>query len=401
MTKRCAAGQHSDGCCEIRVTRRRKLDAFELMSAKHIRRWIVCTLGLGGAASYWLLSPRQEKGPTPFTYAPLNVQSAILTPQKEANLFSMHGMPLHRVLTLRSTGILAFPLAAQLANADMRDVRSRLCVYSYCVKEPNIQVERSYTPLSALSRTDPSIVQLLVKRYRDGEVSRYLHRVRQGSTVSLRGPEITWQLPESAPVPDHIIMVCRKLLTQLVAGTGVTTAHQLLSNVLDNKPLAPNTPEISVIYAAPSMDALQLVPELSDYQRRHPDRVSVHVFVEDIPPRMAATLSNRQGEEVPASLHSPVEPRRRLFPWLSTPSRESWTLSMPSYSIPLTLGRVDVCDVAVCSPDPHIRRLFLVCGPEGFVQAMAGSKGRDLVSQGPLGGVLAKLGYQSTDVFKM
>ncbi|WFD19439.1 cytochrome-b5 reductase [Malassezia caprae] len=149
------------------------------------------------------------------------------------------------------------------------------------------------------------------------------------------------------------------------------------------------------------MDALQLVPELSEYQQQHPDRVSLHVFVEAMPPRTAATLSNRQGEEVSASLLPPVKRPHRFFPWLSKPSGEPWNLSMPSDSIPLTLGRIGASDVAAWSPDPQVRRLFLVCGPEGFVRAMAGSKGRDLVSQGPLGGILAKLGYQSTDVFKM
>lgn len=181
----------------------------------------------------------------------------------------------------------------------------------------------------------------------------------------------------------------------------MTTAHQLLSNVLDNTPLAPNTPQISVLYAVPTMDALQLVPELLQYRQRHPDRVSLHVFVETMPPRASATLSNRQGEEVPASLLLPQTPSRRLFSWRSTPTRQSCMLMMSSDSVPLTSGRIDASDVASWSPDPRVRRLFLVCGPDGFVRAMAGSKGRDLVSQGPLGGILAKLGYQSTDVFKM
>lgn len=176
------------------------------MPSRHLLRWSVGILGVGGGAVYWFLAPSQKRGPTPFTYAPLHVQSAILTPPREASVFNIYETPMHRVLTLQSSEALNFPQALQ-TSAAQSDVRSRLAIYSYCVKEPNIQVERAYTPLSALSRMDSSVLQLLVKRYRDGEVSRYLHRVRQGSDVSLRGPEVTWQLPEDAPVPDHIVMV--------------------------------------------------------------------------------------------------------------------------------------------------------------------------------------------------
>lgn len=150
------------------------------------------------------------------------------------------------------------------------------------------------------------------------------------------------------------------------------------------------------------MDSLQLVPELSQYHCAYPDRVSLRVFVEDMPPQTRASLSSQHGEEVPASLLPSETPEtHRWFSWWASPNRPSWTLSLPSDSMSVTLGRISESDVAGWLPDSHVRRLFLVCGPDGFVKAMAGPKGRDLVFQGTLGGILAKLGYQSTDVFKM
>ncbi|ORZ40836.1 hypothetical protein BCR44DRAFT_1423881, partial [Catenaria anguillulae PL171] len=56
--------------------------------------------------------------------------------------------------------------------------------------------------------------------------------------------------------------------------------------------------------------------------------------------------------------------------------------------------------LAVRLPPPG-RGLTVVCGPDGFVRAIAGSRGRDLISQGPLGGMLAAMGYSASDVYKM
>jgi cytochrome-b5 reductase len=46
--------------------------------------------------------------------------------------------------------------------------------------------------------------------------------------------------------------------------------------------------------------------------------------------------------------------------------------------------------------------LALVCGPDGFLQHVAGAKGVDSeTSQGPLGGILKDLGYRQQQVFKL
>ena len=106
------------------------------------------------------------------------------------------GAPLHRILRVQGRAPLPTP-----------DVQSGLAIYSYYIKEPTLQVERAYTPLLMLARTDRSSLTFLIKRYVDGEVSRYLHRLRPGTTVSIRGPEVTWQLAPGQEIPRHICMV--------------------------------------------------------------------------------------------------------------------------------------------------------------------------------------------------
>ncbi|KOS14902.1 cyc2-cytochrome-c mitochondrial import factor [Malassezia pachydermatis] len=156
----------------------------------------------------------------------------------------------------------------------MDKIRCRLAIYAYYIKEPTIQVERAYTPLFMMHKIDPTMLHFTIKRYGSGELSRYLYRIPTGATVSLRGPELTWKLDPSLDVPKEVVM--------LVAGTGVTTAHQLLSNVYDKAPL-PATPKISVLYAARSMDDLLLIPELAEYQKKYPGKVKLHIWTESEP----------------------------------------------------------------------------------------------------------------------
>ena len=51
----------------------------------------------------------------------------------------------------------------------------------------------------------PDEVQLLVKRYDSGEMSRWMHRLRVGDDVRVRGPVITWDYREGAL--DEVVLV--------------------------------------------------------------------------------------------------------------------------------------------------------------------------------------------------
>lgn len=95
-------------------------------------------------------------------------------------------------------------------------------ILSLYVKEPSLQIQRPYTVRLFLSRSIPSLssrgrlticqrgsrlqpltatsfdptgpaeLDLVVKRYPDGEMSRYIHRLRPGSELDIRGPSVTW-----------------------------------------------------------------------------------------------------------------------------------------------------------------------------------------------------------------
>jgi cytochrome-b5 reductase len=63
-------------------------------------------------------------------------------------------------------------------------------IYSLFVKDSDIQVERPYTPLECAD--EEGKMRFWIKRYKNGEVGRWLHSRKQGDVVELRGPVTTW-----------------------------------------------------------------------------------------------------------------------------------------------------------------------------------------------------------------
>ncbi|KPV78156.1 uncharacterized protein RHOBADRAFT_50662 [Rhodotorula graminis WP1] len=253
-------------------------------------------------------------------------------------------------------------------------------ILSLFVKEPSLQIQRAYTvrpilPVAALAQTmgsnfpptqplsassfnesGPAELDLVVKRYPDGEASRYIHRLGPGDEMSVRGPSCTWYYrPQDW---DEVVFV--------VGGTGVTPAYQLIHDTLasSSSSSAPS-PTVSVVYASPSPSRILLRNELDALTAQRPGQLKVHYLVDrlDADPR-ASGASAPAGAEV-GFLDSKVLSR--------------------------LIGR---------GGQPEKRRVVVVCGPEGMVNAVAGPRGRNF-SSGPVGGVLRELGYRDKEVVKL
>lgn len=76
-------------------------------------------------------------------------------------------------------------------------------IFSFYVKDSDIQVQRPYTPLNGID--DDGHIAFWVKRYFDGEVSRWLHGKKAGDELELRGPVRTFDFKDGDY--DEIIMV--------------------------------------------------------------------------------------------------------------------------------------------------------------------------------------------------
>lgn len=158
--------------------------------------------------------------------------------------------PTSSILTLRSKSDQPLP--------------SLLPISSISIKEPNSNIQRPYTVLSCEQDT----IKILVKRYEDGEVSRYIHQRKLDAELFLRMAPSAYTLPTELPEQYLLIM----------AGTGIVTAYQLLSylsNASDAK-----VPRCTLLYASSSREEVYLQKELAALQAKFGERLSVQYFVD-------------------------------------------------------------------------------------------------------------------------
>ncbi|PLW55934.1 hypothetical protein PCANC_02995 [Puccinia coronata f. sp. avenae] len=244
-----------------------------------------------------------------------------------------------------------------------------LYIEAIYLKHPALQIERPYTPLSALSPSaqlppvppvdchhSPTL-DLLVKKYPDGDVSTYLHHAAKnlGNRLEIRGPVPTWCHPKGGI--DELVFIA--------AGTGITPAIQLLRRLFQ-QPNRTNggagLPKFKLIYLARSLDSAYLLDELRGYHSHFPDVFSFKLLV-DTPPHP------------PSALNHSVD----------------------------KVGRLELSDLTkwLGNSQPETKRIVLVCGPDSLICSVAGCKGRGYNSQGEIGGMLKSLGYSKDQVVKL
>ncbi|KND04816.1 uncharacterized protein SPPG_00519 [Spizellomyces punctatus DAOM BR117] len=209
------------------------------------------------------------------------------------------------------------------------------------VKDDTCQIARAYTPVTYVR----GHFDLLVKEYENGSVSRFLHGVKLGDKVEIRGPIIT--LPYEANAVDEIGMIA--------GGTGITPIYQLIKRILKDPT---DKTRISLIYANRSEEDILLRNELEILSSSRPDQLQIYYIVEN----------------------PPAQEGRPWAQGVGLVSQDMITKHLPN-------------------PDKGMKAAILVCGPDGLINHVAGPKASD-DEQGPLGGLLKKLGYQDRQVFK-
>ncbi|KAF7331847.1 NADH-cytochrome B5 reductase [Mycena kentingensis (nom. inval.)] len=228
-------------------------------------------------------------------------------------------------------------------------------IWSVYIKDDDIQVERPYTPLHGID--DEGRMLFWVKQYPKGEVGRWLHSKHVGDTLEFRGPLTTWNWKEDDW--DEVVM--------LSGGTGITPFFQLVNWVFSSS--APKKTRYTLLHSSRTPAELpppEIVRPLRDLSTRFPDKFTLELFVD--------TQEGTHSEEDRA----------------------------------LRVGRIDKKDIRRClgyrgwpwfGKPASKRTLFLVCGPEPMISALAGPYGRNL-SQGEVGGALGQLGVSmNNDLF--
>ncbi|KAJ3044503.1 NADH-cytochrome b5 reductase [Rhizophlyctis rosea] len=210
---------------------------------------------------------------------------------------------------------------------------------SVVIKDDTCQIARSYTPITfSYAHFD-----IIVKRYSEGSVSRFLHSKDVGDTLEVRGP--IQAFPYRANLFQEIGMVA--------GGTGITPMYQLIKRILKDKH---DQTRMTLVYANKTVDDILLHSELEQMAKAHPEKLQI-LYTVDQPP-----------------------------------ADKEWD------------GAVGYVDAKMLKENmPAVERgqdvAVLVCGPEGFLRHVSGTKLNER-EQGQVGGILKSLGYDERQVFK-
>ena len=199
-------------------------------------------------------------------------------------------------------------------------------------------VAKPYTPTTLTD--EKGHFELVIKAYPEGKVSGYLHTLKVGDMIEVKGPFP--KLPYTANMKKNIGMIC--------GGTGITPCLQVIKEILKNPA---DTTEISLVFANDKEEDILLKPELDALAKKHKNFKITYVLAKPV----------------------------FAFGWDGE------------------VGWMNKDIVAKTMPTPSADSLICVCGPPGFMAAVSGDKTKDY-KQGLVQGLLKDAGYTEEMVFK-
>jgi cytochrome-b5 reductase len=243
---------------------------------------------------------------------------------------------------------------------------TRTPIMSLRIKNPSLQIQRSYTPLNLSSEE----IHLVMKRYPNGELSRFLHILTPGSaTVWVNQGRQEWIYNEGEW--DHIVFVA--------GGTGITPAFQLCLNALQKQnfrgqvdPAFKKT-KFSVLAAARNMETLLLRKEFATVKQLHGEgNLNVKYFLDTV----------SKGIKLPSDIQAGPITEKDICETIFPTKLRGW--------FDWGRGKTVV---------PQEKLMVLVCGPDGFTKYISGEHGGLASKQGVKGGLLKDL--EGIEVFKL
>ncbi|KAF2755647.1 hypothetical protein EJ05DRAFT_503106 [Pseudovirgaria hyperparasitica] len=269
-----------------------------------------------------------------------------------------------------------------LSNTNvLSDIWGR-AIWSIEVKQPQLQIARSYTPLPPsddVSNPEKQI-RLLIKQEKGGEMSTYLHKLPECATIEIRGPHVECVIPENT-----------KEVIFLAGGTGIAPALQV-ARVLRQRPGS----HVCILWANRTMEecagaSIEDESKSSSWTNWLGLNSTVRTFE-------ASTPITRQGPIVKL-----LEGFRSEMP-----QSEASTCTI-KYYVDEKQKFIKPADIVQQLQDSQSigvntgAKIIFVSGPDGFVNYWAGNKlwidGQE--TQGPLGGVLSRLDLQGWSVWKL
>ncbi|SPJ76366.1 related to cytochrome-c mitochondrial import factor CYC2 [Fusarium torulosum] len=284
------------------------------------------------------------------------------------------------------------------------DNRWRNPLWSVEFKQPEVQISRHYTPLPPLSTEDPTdgALRFYIRTVGDGEMSNYLGRRRVGDDVFLRGPHVGFELAERLGEQSRLVF--------LAGGTGVVPGIQAARAVLE----ANERSSVDLLWAVRKREEVQnSSPRQSSWKFwQEPKPTTLGVEVENPSPvaKRLQDLKNTYGDRLRIQVVVDDEGTRFQDKDLSKAVTTSpgatasfnagcrfHDQAMHVHTSEFALPEGPGC---VCKPAEGTtpgKNLFIVSGPDGFIEHYAGPKiwlgGQQ--TQGPIAGVVGRLHRQN------
>jgi len=168
-------------------------------------------------------------------------------------------------------------------------------------------------------------------------------------------------------------------------GTGITPFYQLLNNVLNQTPPNSNSKTHFTLFHSsriPSeLPPPSMLRTLAHLTEKQPDRFKMHLFVDS---KDRSTNTSVPNQELQVGRIS----KSAIMRSLGLDASGSWWQRLYKRTTTSNSAQLDR------------KILFLVCGPDQMIAAIAGPYGRNR-SQGEIGGILGELGYTSSQVRKL
>ncbi len=125
-------------------------------------------------------------------------------------------------------------------------------------------VSRSYTPMS--NNSDLGRIELLIKVYEKGLMTKHLEGMSIGETIEMRGPKGAMQYSKTYA----------KEIGMIAGGTGITPMYQLIRAICEDE--SDNT-KVSLLYANNTEEDILLREELDGFVKMCPHKFSVQYML--------------------------------------------------------------------------------------------------------------------------
>ena len=118
----------------------------------------------------------------------------------------------------------------------------RFPLWSVDIKEPNVQIARHFTPLPPLGcDIEDDELKLYIRTFGNGEMSRYLERLKPGDTIEMRGPHPGFDVTRRLGMKKDLVF--------LAGGTGIAPGLQAAQAVLGGD----TTSQVTLLWAVRSI----------------------------------------------------------------------------------------------------------------------------------------------------